>query len=133
LTLDTVRDSIARGLRTLEQRRQNHQIQTNALALANRRVASTTLFVQAGLNPVRDLLEAQDAQIAAQNAVTAAIIDHQEARLQLMLDLGALDASESKFWLKDHLADFLPVESPSRALSAGAERPVVPPDQFFNQ
>lgn len=133
LTLDTLRDDIERGLRTLEQRRQNHQIQTNAVALANRRVASTTLFVQAGLNPVRDLLEAQDAQIAAQNAVTAAIIDHQEARLQLMLDLGALDTSEPKFWLKDHLADFVPESAPSHGLPSDVERPVIPPEQFFNQ
>src|ERR1019366_3385349 len=91
LTLDTLNASIDRGQRTLEQRRQNYDIQKNALELANRRVDSTTLLLEAGRAEVRDLVDAQDAQISAQNAVTAALVDYQLTRLQLMLDIGALD------------------------------------------
>ncbi len=131
LNLDEVRDSIENGLRTVAQRRQNYIIQTNALALANRRVESSTLLQQAGRAEVRDLIEAQDAQISAQNAVTDALVSYQRARLQLMLDIGALRTVEDKFWLKDHLAGYLP--GPAPAPPAPAEQAVIPPDQLFDK
>ena len=132
LVLDTLKDNIDRGLRTVEQRRQNYQIQQNALVLANRRVESTTLLQQAGRAEVRDLIEAQDAQIAAQNAVTAALVDYQDARLQLMLDIGSLRTDTPRFWLKDQLAGRLSSGAPGPAESTVAEQPVVPPEQLFN-
>jgi outer membrane protein TolC len=132
LTLDNLRDAIDRGLRTLEQRRQNHAIQQNALELANVRVASETLLVQAGRTEVRNLLEAQDAQVSAQNAVTAALVSYQEARLQLMLELGILDTGVESFWLKDHVA---PHAAEFQSVRAPLELPrdrLIPPDEFFN-
>lgn len=132
LTLDTLKDNIDRGLRTLDQRRQNYQIQKIALDVANRRVRSTTVLQQAGRAEVRDVVDAQDAQIAAQNAVTAALVTYQEARLQLMLDIGALDSASPRFWLKDQLAAFLPGGVPAPAPTEPAEKPVQPPEQFFN-
>lgn len=131
LTLDNLKDSIDRGLRTLGQRRQNYEIQRNALTLANRRVASTTLLLEAGRAEVRDLVDAQDAQIAAQNAVTLALVDYQQTRLQLLLDVGALDTSTPRFWLKDHLAGFVPAGQPMPAPTESVEQPVLPPDQYF--
>ena len=131
LTLDTLKDNIQRGVRTLDQRRQNYQIQTNALDVANRRVESTTLLQQAGRAEVRDVVESQDAQIAAQNAVTTALIDYQEARLQLMLDIGALDTELQKFWLKDHLAGFFP-SGVVAAKAPPTDEPILPPEKFFN-
>jgi len=133
LKLDEVRDDIEEGLRTVAQRRQNYQIQTNALALANRRVESSTLLQQAGRAEVRDVIEAQDAQISAQNAVTDAVVSYQRVRLQLMLDIGALRTAEDKFWLKDHLEGFLPGPAPVPTAAAAAEQPVIPPDQLFGQ
>jgi outer membrane protein TolC len=131
LTLDNLKDSIERGLRTLEQRRQNYYIQKNALELANRRVTSTTLLQQAGRAEVRDVVDSQDAQISAQNAVTSALVDYQVTRLQLMLDVGALDAARSKFWLQDHLTGFLPGSAQGAAPSDNTVKSVVPPDEFF--
>ena len=131
LTLDNLRDSIERGVRTLDQRRQNYDIQKSALELANRRVVSTTVLLEAGRAEVRNLIEAQDAQIAAQNAVTTALVDYQQSRLQLMLDIGALDTDLPKFWLKDHLAAFLPGGTPVATQPASAEQAVLPPDQYF--
>ena len=130
-TLDDLKNSIDGGLRTLEQRRQNYEIQKNALKIADRRVASTTLLQQAGRAEVRDLVEALDAQISAQNSVTTALIDYQQTRLQLMLDIGALDTEPSKFWLKDHLAGFLPSGTPVAAQPESAEKAVLPPEQYF--
>jgi outer membrane protein TolC len=131
LTLDNLKDSIERGLRTLEQRRQNYEIQKSALDLANRRVEGGLLRMQAGVAEVRDLVEAQDAQIAAQNAVTSAIVAHQNARLQLMLDIGALRTGGEKFWLKDHLSGYLPANVAAEK-STPPDQTVIPPDEFFN-
>ncbi len=134
LTLDQLRDDIERGMRTLEQRRQNFQIQKNALELANRRVRGESLRLEAGLGTARDLLEAQDAQVAAQNNLTFALVAYQEARLQLLLDLGVLETDEGSFWLKPQLTKYLKIPStarPAEAPAAPEEREVVPPEQVF--
>ncbi len=131
LELDRLRDSIEEGIRTLEQRRQTYFIQTNALALANRRVDSSTILLQAGRAEARDLIEAQDAQLRAQNDVTRAIISYQEIRLQLMLDIGVLNREKPQFWLQDHLAG-TPLSTAAVPRPAAAEKPVIPPDLLFN-
>lgn len=129
--LDDLRNDIETGLRRLENRRLNYENQKNALVLANRRVESTTLLLEAGRAEPRDLIEAQDSQIVAQNAVTAAIVEHQQSRLQLMLDIGALRTEMPQFWLRDHLANVLPDHTPAASTPA-IEQAVVPPDQLFN-
>lgn len=136
LTLDNLKESIEQGLRTLEQRRQNYEIQKNALDLANRRVDSTTLLLEAGRAEVRDLVDAQDSQISSQNAVTAALVDYQQTRLQLLLDIGALDTETPKFWLKDNLAAYLPGKTPAPGNPQppdSGEQSVLPPDQYFSE
>lgn len=131
LTLDNLQANVDRAMRTLEQRRQNYEIQQSALVLANRRVTSTTLLMQAGRADIRDLIDAQDAQIASQNAVVAAVVAYQESRLQLMLDIGVLNTEPDKFWLKDHLpASLLPAQ-PREPLNLQREQ-IVPPEIFFN-
>jgi outer membrane protein TolC len=129
--LDDLKIRIEGGLRTLEQRRQNYEIQKNAMILADRRVASTTLLLEAGRSEVRDLVDAQDAQIAAQNLVTAAMVDYQQTRLQLMLDVGALNTDLPQFWLKDHLAAFLPEGTPAPTQVGSGEQAVLPPEEYF--
>lgn len=133
LTLDTLKDSIERGLRTLDQRRQNYDIQTNSLAVANLRVDDAVANLEAGRAEVRNLVEAQDAQIAAQNSVTDALVQYQQTRLQLMLDIGALDTEAPKFWLKDHLAGFLPEVQAASARSVPPEAALTPPEEFFKK
>lgn len=129
--LDALKNNIDRGLRTLEQRRLNYENQRNALVLANRRVESTTLLLAAGRSEVRDLIEAQTAQIDAQIAVTAALVEHQEARLQLMLNIGALRTDSPQFWLQDHLASLSRIGPATVTPSPDSEQPVIPPDQLF--
>lgn len=131
LALDSLKQDILGGLRTLNQRRQNYEIQKNALELANRRVASSTMLLEAGRAEVRDLVEAQDAQIAAQNAVTAALVSYQQARLQLMLDIGALSTSERDFWLKDHVAPFVGGVMQAAGPARLDDVQVLPPDRYL--
>ena len=130
LRLDTLKDSIERGLRTLEQRRQNYMIQKSALEVANRRVAGASLSIEAGRGEVRDLVEAQDAQIASQNAVTSALVSYQQALLQLLLDLGVLETESPRFWLKDHLtARFGTLPPPPSPFVTDDQ--LIPPEKLF--
>jgi outer membrane protein TolC len=129
LTLDELKDDIQGGIRSLNLRQQNFEIQKNALELANRRVASSTMLLEAGRAEVRDLVEAQDAQIAAQNAVTSALVSYQQARLQLMLNIGALRTSEPEFWLKDHLTGFF--GEPQPVPQQRAQEQVLPPERYL--
>ncbi len=131
LTLDNLKESIDRGQRTLLQKQQNYIIQNNALELAKRRVASITMLLQAGRAEVRDLVDAQNAQLLSENAVTASLVEYQVARLQLLLDVGVLDTGVPQFWLRDHLPGSVLDASSQRAHAETAGQAVVPPDQFF--
>jgi outer membrane protein TolC len=131
LALDNLKESIDRGQRTVLQKQQNYAIQNNALDLAKRRVVSITMLLQAGRAEVRDLVDAQNAQLLSENAVTAALVEYQVARLQLLLDVGVLDTSVDQFWLKDHLPRaVLALQSPGTR-EPGAEQALIPPEQFF--
>src|SRR5690606_15021144 len=98
LDLDSLKDQIERGVRTLEQRRQNYLIQQNALELANRRVESSLLLLEAGRGTVLDLVDAQNEQISAQNSVTSALVNYQATRLELLLTIGIVETESAKFW-----------------------------------
>ncbi len=100
LFLDDVRDDIRTGLRSLEQASQTYEIQKNARALADRRVENSTILMDAGRVDSRVLLDAQNAQVQAYNAVTKALVDYHLARLRLLLHMGILKTEEEKFWLK---------------------------------
>lgn len=69
-------------------------IQREALAVAQRRVKSTTLFQQAGRSSTRDLLESEAALLSARNALVGAIVDYRIAGLKLERDMSSLAVSE---------------------------------------
>ncbi|MCD8534452.1 MAG: TolC family protein [Verrucomicrobia bacterium] len=76
LQLDTKRQEIEVGLRTLRQRKRNYEIELVGLEIANDRVTSVSLFVEAGRSQERDLREALNSQVASQNSVTRALVDY---------------------------------------------------------
>jgi len=80
------------------QARESYRIQLEAVALAERRVDSTALFLQAGRAEVRDVLEAQEDLVNAQNALTAALVDYRVAELNLQRDMGVLQVSDDGLW-----------------------------------
>jgi len=90
LLSDQVRLQVRQALRDLEEMRESYKIQRNSLELAERRVESTTLLLDAGRADTRDLLESQAALVQAQNAFTNALVDHTIARLNLWRDIGTL-------------------------------------------
>ena len=98
-THDSLKNLINLRFRQLEQFKQNYNIQLGALELAKKRVEGNKLRLKAGSVIFRRLSESQDALISAQNAVTAALINYQETRLQLFADIGILNISKPNYWL----------------------------------
>ncbi len=103
-SLDNLRDRIDRGFRRLEQERQNYLSRKASLEVAARRVDMTQTLLEAGRKEVRDLRDAQDALINAQNRLTETFVIYLSARLQLLFEIGVLNTSTDRFWLKDPLA-----------------------------
>ncbi len=87
---DGIMLQVRQAWRSLQERRESYDIQRDSLALAERRVESTTLLLEAGRLTMRDLLDSQSALIEAQNAVLGALVDHAIARLNLWRDMETL-------------------------------------------
>lgn len=130
LTLDTSRDAVRQGLRNLEQLQQTYAIQTNALQLADSRVAVSDILLQAGRAQIRDKLEAQSAQVLAQNAVTQVLVDYLVARLKFLVDVGALRTQDEKWWLRPQALPAAASPRPQRQ-PAGSNAAVEPPEKVF--
>jgi len=90
---DQVKLDIRNAFRTLRLARENLRIQSEAVRLAERRVDSTDMLLQAGRAEIRDVLEAQEALINAQNALTDAVVSRRIAELEFQRDLDLLDVS----------------------------------------
>ena len=102
---DNVKLAVREALRGLTQAEQTYRIQQSSLKLANRRVASTGLLLQAGRASTRDLLESQAALLEAQNSVIRSLVDHTIARLELWRDLGTLRVDARGMWNDDAIVD----------------------------
>ncbi len=86
--------------RQLSQFKQNYDIQQGALVLAKTRVEGDELALKAGTLIFSRLSESQDSLIEAQNAVTQALLNYLDARLNLYEDMGTLDVFMDEYWLK---------------------------------
>ncbi len=131
LTLDRFRDRIDRGLRTLEQTRLNHLNAQESLGVARRRLESNVMLMEAGRMTIRDVREAQDGLIQAQNNLATSYTDYLSARLALLLNLGLIDIRPNQFWLQDTLQTRLsPSERGGSPLRMPDDR-VLPPETFM--
>jgi outer membrane protein TolC len=100
--VQSLEDQIKLGVRArlgeLLEAREAIQIETTAVEVATRRVASTQLFLEAGRVQMRDYLDAQDALVLAQNSLTAALVNYRLAELSLQRDMGVLEVNETGLW-----------------------------------
>jgi outer membrane protein TolC len=95
---DQIKLAVRNDLSQLLEARESIQIQAEAVKVAERRVDSTSLFLEAGRAEIRDVLEAQDALVTAQNALTAALVNYRVNELAIQRDLGVLEVNERGLW-----------------------------------
>ena len=129
LFLDDLKNDLRNDLRTLDQSRQSYDIQIRAKALADRRVESSELSLQAGRIQVRDVVDAQTARVQAYNAATAALIDYHLTRMRLLLDLGVLNTQKERFWLD--AGDFLKNKEAVTPAAPAVSNQLITPEELF--
>jgi outer membrane protein TolC len=89
---DSVRLDVLKDLRELDRAQAVHQIQEQSLAVARRRQTLAQLEQSKGQASARDVLEAESALVAAQNATTDALVSYLSTRLSFLSSLGLLEA-----------------------------------------
>jgi outer membrane protein TolC len=102
---DEVKFDIRNRLRDLLVFREGVNIQAQSVQVARRRVASTNLFLQAGRAEIRDLLEAQEALVTAQNGLSSAVVSYRISELELQRDMGLLQVNEKGLWKEYQLGE----------------------------
>ena len=100
---DRIKQQVYSAWRRLEEARESYRIQQRSVELAERRVESATLLLDAGRVEVRDLLEAQEALLSAKNSLTSVLVDHRVALLELWRDMGTLAFEDGEF--REEVAD----------------------------
>ncbi len=95
---DEVKSEVRDRLRTLLQTREAQRIEAAAVFVAERRVDSARMSLDAGRAQTRDLLEAQEDLVSAQNDLTAALVAYRIAELELQRDTGLLQVGPDGLW-----------------------------------
>ncbi|HUU20321.1 MAG TPA: TolC family protein [Sedimentisphaerales bacterium] len=95
---DQVKLFIRSELRSLIESRESLKIQARSVFVAQKQVKSSTMFLEAGMANMRDLREAQDALLVAQNSLTQAVITYRTTELELQQDMGLLQVDENGMW-----------------------------------
>jgi outer membrane protein TolC len=84
---DTIRTDLRESMRRLDAAERSYQIQITSVALNERRVESSELSLEAGRANTRDVLEAQEDLVAAQNAAASALTEYILSGLALYRDM----------------------------------------------
>jgi outer membrane protein TolC len=95
---DQIKRNIRRQLRDLSLARESLFIQSKAVGIATNRVKSTNMSLEFGRAEMRDVLEAKDDLLQAQNTLTAAVVNYRISELQLQKDMGLLSVGEDGIW-----------------------------------
>lgn len=95
---DAIKRDVAQKLRDMLENREKISIQFIALGLAERRVRSTDLLLQSGRAEIRDVLDAQDALLSAQNTLLSAVTGYRVGELELQESLGVLKGYADGTW-----------------------------------
>ena len=97
---DQVKLEVRDAYRQLQEAAERYNIQKTSLELAEKRVESTSLLLEAGRLTTRDLLDSQDDLLDAQNNVTAALVDHAITKLRFFRDIGVLQVRPDGMWVQ---------------------------------
>jgi outer membrane protein TolC len=82
---------VRNSLRQYYRSRRSYEILEESVRLAQERVRSTSMLLEAGRASTRDMLEAREALLGAQNSLVQALVDYKLAGLQLARDTGVLE------------------------------------------
>ncbi len=97
-TEDRVKLDVRNILRDLLEARESLRIQAGAVELAQERVKSTDLLLQAGRGSIRNALDAKDDLVQSQNRLTNALVAYLIAELEIQRDMGVLEVNEHGLW-----------------------------------
>jgi outer membrane protein TolC len=103
---DQLKQDVRSKLRDMLENRERLVIQIQAVQLAERRVRSTDMQLQAGRAELRDVLEAQSALTSAQNSLYSAAVSYRINELELQRDLGVLQVSAEGLWKELDLREY---------------------------
>ena len=95
---DAIKAAVRSGLRNLSAAEATYKIQVESLRVAELRVKSNEMFMEAGRSTMRDVLEAQSALLRARDSLCAAVIGWRINELGLRRDMGTLEISETGLW-----------------------------------
>ncbi|MCM8762376.1 MAG: TolC family protein [Candidatus Omnitrophica bacterium] len=95
---DTVILEVYQQYRNLQEYYQSYLTQQNSLLLAKRRVESTDLLLQAGRTTTRDILEAEEAYLAAKNDLATAVVNYLLSYLRFLNSAEMLELDEKGMW-----------------------------------
>ncbi len=98
---DSVKQELRSAARRILELKETYLIQQEAVTLAERRVESTDLFLQAGKVQIRDLLEAQEDLVQARDGLVSAVVNYHVATLNLKKNLELLEVNEKGLWRED--------------------------------
>jgi outer membrane protein TolC len=99
--VDTVTAEMRDNLRQTRSTAERYRLQLISVELAERRVRSSEMKLEAGRSDTRDVLESRRSLLRAQNSATSALIDFALARLRLYRDLELLDVDENGIQLDE--------------------------------
>ena len=97
-SVDEVKLDVRNAYRELIEAARRYVIQKSSLDLAQERVNSTKMLLAAGRAQSRDLLDAQDSLLSAQNDTTSRLVDYMIARLNFYRDTGILQVKPDGLW-----------------------------------
>mgnify|MGYP006300931451 CR=1 FL=1 len=98
---DEIRNEVLRFLRDLNTAANTVTIQQQAREIAKKRLENARILFEIGSGPNRDVVEAQQALLNAQNAYIRALADYEVSRLQLLRSLDLLFIRPDGMWVED--------------------------------
>jgi len=97
-TMDQVTLDVRQAYRQLQATAEQYVTQRKSLALAEERVKNMPLLLKSGRAVTRDMLDAQDSLLQAQNDLTSALVGHTIAKLNFFRDVGILQVRPDGMW-----------------------------------
>ncbi len=95
---DTVILEVFQQYRNLEEYYQSYLIQKSSLALAERRIESTDLLLQAGRATTRDLLDAQESYLSAKNDLASSVVNYIVSYLKFLYSTESMEVDDNGMW-----------------------------------